>query len=406
MPYKPPEYQDLCTATSELHDLFNRNCGRYFPPTCELLCEQGSGMERSYRRHIKEKHNLLVALSPDEDRLDEINCITRLIVGLRDASDKNLTQNIILGAMFYRRITFKAGYSESFVGKVLALVPESVSTMFSREMASAMYRTIGEVLGISPTTIVDDLTVLTCCRAYHKYLSDLVDARQDVVPYIPKKEPHILAALSDIILKVEGGADAIAERIRRLTAIQSIAAILSKTDTDVCVGLDLLSKALSTQLSKKDKLSREEIIACMPKSLSLQTQEIIIYLVADNMVVNKENIALFVATMKSCLIVYSQYVLLGAYVVVINECREDAGLVLTLKQSIGAHKLGNSMDDDAIDTALRALKAYLELPEMSTTFNFAPWHGHKTLIDKVKTQARELASMRDMVMSATMSMTA
>ena len=205
MPYVPPEYKDLHDATSELQEAFNKNSGRYFPPTNELLCDRGSNMERSYRRHILEKGNLLFALSPDDDRLDEIGCITRLIVGLADARDKDSTLKIILGALFTRRTIFKAGYTETLVGKLLAQLPQALTGWFSREMASAMYQTIAEVLGITPEKIIDDLTIFTCCRAYYKYLSDLVDAREETTPYIPKKEHDLLTQLNDIILKAEGG---------------------------------------------------------------------------------------------------------------------------------------------------------------------------------------------------------
>ena len=388
MPYNPPSYEELHSATADLETTFNRCAGRYFPPVFAVLCEKGSNMEQAYRGHVFAKKNLFFSLSPDEERLQEIGCITRLIIGLKDASDQNLAHNIMLGALFSRRILFKKIYETSIVGRALATL--YVSDWFSRERASAMYQTIAEVLGITIDQKIDELTVFTCCSAYHKYLDDI---KSKNALYIPPytNAPDFLKQLKDIILEVGIGATRISEQIRQLNAIQSITPMLRTTDAEVLEGLSTLSRALHAKLATKENFLRDDIIACIPASLCLRAREFIAYLVADDMVVNKKNYDTFVGTMKSRLAIQSQYILLGVYVLVLNDSHVSPYLSEALNESIG----GYSLDDDARKLALLALSAYLALPDMRDAFDFTPWHGYDNLKAKVKEHTQALQKKMD-----------
>ena len=265
MPYMPLSYEELHRATAEVEQIFNDFSRRYCPPTYELLRERCSEMERTYRQHVGKKGNLFWALSPDLVRLEEITCITRLIESLPKtippaSPERNSAQNIILGALFYRRLSIKASYEDALGGKVLSYAPSFVRGLFSREHASALYQTIEDVLELNAEKTLDDLSVATCCRAYLLYLRERGATRKSA--YI-RDEPDFFEKLEAMMVRAEAGSRRDAEQVQHLTAIQSIAAMLRKTDAEVCAGLSSFSATLSTKLNSQASFTRQDMIACI-----------------------------------------------------------------------------------------------------------------------------------------------
>ena len=408
MPYVPPSYEELHQATFELEQTFNEFSNRYFPPTYELLRERCGQIEQIYRQHVGRKTNRIWALSPDPLRLEEITCITRLVDSLPKtfppgSPQRNPAQNIILGALLYRRLSIKASYDDTLGGKVLSYVPSFVRSFFSRENASALYQTIEEVLELKADKALDDLCVSTCCRAYLNYLRERGATRKSA--YI-RDEPDFYEPLEGIIAHADTKSGVMAEKLKPLVAIQSIAEMLRKTDVEICAGLPVLADLLTLKLKSKANFSRQDMIDFMKTTgLSLRVQSFIAELLPNKMIVNQGNCATFVETMKPRLLRHSQYILLGAYVVVLKESHGfSPDLSMALNLSIGALKPGNVLDDEGRKWALLGLMNYLALPDLSRDFDFKLWPSFYSLNDKVKKQVRELVILDDLAQSISASM--
>ena len=405
MPYVPPSYEELYRATSKLQEIFHKDAHHYSLPVYELLCETISGtkaangvdlvdgMESIYQRHVNEKPPLfggLYKLSADPTRVEEIACITKLVVDLNEkqtlpgSPERNQAHNIILGALIYRQLAIKASYTETYIGKLLSHI-----IWWDRENASALYKTLVDVLKIGPDNTLDDLSVVTCCSAYRNYLKEQGATINSA--YI-RNEPDFFSQLESIISNAAEDARVISERIKPLIALQSIAEVLHKTDEEICVGLPKLAAILSKKLATKESLSRDDMIACMPPItvLSERVTTFISYLLHDEMVVNKENIDKFVSILRDRLAGNSQYILLGAYAIGLNDTQTDSDLTRALKKAMGALRPGNAIDDEAKDWALIALGHYLTLPGIRRDFDFKAWHGYEVLEQKVSLQIEAL----------------
>ena len=412
MPYEPPSYEELHFVTSEVQQIFNGFCGRYVPPSCEILRERVGSMEPLYRRYVSEKDNRFFGLSPDPIRLEEIACITYLVTHLPRttivSSDRNQVQNIILGALIYRRLFITASYAETVGGLVGAYFPflrPVLRPVIGEEKMSALYRTIEETLEINRANALDNLSVATCCRAYLNYLREIGATRKS--HYI-RDEPDFFTKLERFTQDAELDARDVAEQIKLLVAIQVISGMLRATDRQVSLGLVSLSEAVAGQLSTKESLTRDDIIECMTAlDLSDRVKSLIAELLPDDMLLTNDNAPSFVATMKLRLERNSQYVLLGAYVVVLNDAQTIyPNLAMTINTAIGALKPGNSIDNEARHLPLVALGNYLALPNMESDFDFRGWRGLKAIQQKVRGQTRELERIRDMAVPMSASIVA
>ena len=399
MVYIPLEYKDLHDNTSELQEIFNKESNRYDPPSYEDLCKKVRLMERDYRQRVKEKPNRFFAKQVDSTRFKEISCITHLLDDFQktasESAEQDKAQNILLGALFYRRRAIERAYEGSV----------SYCLNLSEPRSSALYLTIEEMLMLEPRkkNELDPKTVTTCCAAYRKRLDDLGAVVGSV--YICESEVDFFQQLDLLISKTQGASRDVTEQMEHLVAIQSFDDFLFKSYTDVCTGLVLFSSALSKELIKKDGLSRKGMMRCLEGvELSPLVKFMIKFLVPAEMSLNKESCCHFVEDIGVILAEYSQHALLGAYVTVLKKTSpEPSKLTTTLNLAIDAASLDNTFDEDD-KTRLKALTLlghYLKLPGIRD-LDFSNWRSYNSFKREVEKQAADLQTMSEINRSIVM----
>lgn len=384
MPYEAPSYVELCLRSETLDETFNEVSHRYSPPSYAILRERVSQLEPNYRQKVGAKSHFFFGSSVDSQRLKEIESITALMRSLLSkavsgVADESQLSAILLGSLFYRRLVIKASYAQS------------ASAGFGSEMDSALYQSIHELLGITDSNKLDFLTVASGLRAYYFYVQKN--------PHFRCSEPKFSATLSDLISRCELASQPMVNQIKYLSGITSIATSLKITDTQTREGFSVLSKVLVIELKQKASLSRDQLKVYVERlPLSNRVKASVIYMIPDDIALTLVNHAMFEARMKARLERNSQYVLLGAYLLVLSLCEgDDAALKKTLKQVIGI-SIENRMDDKTKELALTALDSYLALPDMKRDFEFLSWQSYDMLQFLVACQLEEAEKINQVVM--------
>jgi hypothetical protein len=394
MGYIPPSYEQLQQSTGELQQIFNKAANRYEPPAYDLLLEKISKMQKNYCLRVKEKKNLFFAREPDLVRFEEIACITRLIDSFPETAPgsikRHYVHNILLGALFYRRKAIE----DSYRGSV------SSCLRISNERYSALYLTIEEMLGLHPDhgSPIDTLTIATCCRAYFEHLRSIDLKKQSL--YVRPEELDFFPHLEVLIDVTEKESREVASQMNGLESIQTIADLLSKTNRDVRLGLDLLSARFIKAWGTKEILSREDMIKILQATdLSPVVKAMIDYLIADDKTLSPSEAPLFVEEMQRHLTVYNQFTLLGAYVMTLKKVPvEQAHLKRTLHVAINASSIRNALDETTKTQAICALNDYLALPGMrELTANGLP--HFEAMKCELRLQVSEFHSLQELTTS-------
>lgn len=366
MPYVPPPYEVLRVSTSTLIREFNRAAKRYQPPPYAQLYEQICGMADSYKQRVAEKSvsllEWLIGKKPEPDSMrieiiDRIYYLARhLPTSVAEGSAEQIQQhNILLGALFYPYLLIDASYNEPYTARFFSYVG------LINVDKTALYSTIKDMLNISDENKLDELSIATRCSAYLDYLRERGVRGENLASYVPQGNDNFFQQLQARIALAQSESKPVAKQIEYLKLIQSFEAILNNTDTEVSAGLipycDSLTKALKTQQT----LSRAEMVASLSKiKMSLLASDVINYLLQDGEILTRERAPAFLEDMKGRLAIYSQFTLLGMYVVMLVKSGSQFPLVTeTLNTAIGITP-AEVMDQDTCVLTLSSLHHYLQ----------------------------------------------
>lgn len=394
MPFVEPSYEALHLETTRLQETYNRFARRYTPPEFEVLCSKSKILDELYRQHVRAKNNLLFGLAPDATYIEKIDCIRELEKRFPrtepETPERHQAHSALLGALLYLRHTIEEYYSGPY-NSALSYVG------FTSVLSSALYQTLNEVLRLTDLNKLDDLTIATCCKAYRSHLSSI--EAQVGSEFIHKKDVNFFARIDKIVVDAEQRSRLVERQIRQLDAIQGFAGLLRITDSEISSGLNTYVQVLTGELSKKDSLPRQEMLHNLEgTALSPRTKAMISYLLPDEMTLNKDTCATFVATMKERLVVNSKYVLLGAYELVLADCplpaegKIEEPFPHTLKKAIGV-TLNNVPDDKDRELMLIAFQNYLTLPGIDSEIKFGIWRDHPLLLAQTGQQLKDLQKL-------------
>ena len=311
--------------------------------------------------------------------MEQISYIIYLINNLKrapESRDYNQVQNVIIGALIFRR---KAIYEASW---------------FS-EYSSALYKTIEEVLGINEANKLDEMTIVTVCRAYHDVLRKMKPEKLSA--YIGKEDAAFFSQLERFIADAERNSSVVAKQINHLVTIQSIANRLLFTDDEISKGLAVLASDLGKKLKTDTTvLVQQEIKECLRATKLPELEKLVIeYLLPDSYRLSKANWPKFVDYMMNRVIKYSNLALLGAYLIVLTKTPLEQGvLITTLKEAINTISATNVVDGSTQRDALDALGYYLTLPGMRE-LDFSGWDSYEALQREVKEQAIDLVRVSE-----------
>jgi hypothetical protein len=399
MPYDAPSLAELSLRAEGLQQSFSEFSDRYSPPSYVLLRERVSQLEPFYRKKVSAKSHFFFGLGVDSQRLNEISWITQLMASLpkavSGAAEENQLSAIVLGALFYRRLAIKASYTNGS-GAILSSV-FMISDLVGNEKTSALYQCIEDVLGITAKNHLDYLTVASGLRAYHSYLHKEPSSKK---PVYYCKDLSFSETLSSMIIRCESAANPMVETLRQLSGITTVSTMLRKTDAEIRQGLAIFYKALVTELKTKDSLSREQLISFLSTlKLSNRVKAAVDYLLPDNFSLTRASHIVFEASMKQRLERNSQYVLLGAYLLVLGlQQNKQPALKKTIDTTLNAHQAANAIDDKTTELALTALDSYLAMPDMSRDFDYSPWQGYDMLQHFGATQLQEVEKINQVLM--------
>ena len=337
MPYNPPSYAELHESTLALLRAFNSASKRYVPPSYAQLYERIGTMVGKYRQLVAEKPKTFFGVKPEPNPM-HIEMIERLCYlaehlpkSVTEGSPEQIQQhNILLGALFYLYLIIDGRYNGTCTGRFFSYM-KLISVN-----ASALYRTINDMLGISEENILDKLSIVTRCSAYLEYLRSIGTRGEDVTPYIPKGFDGFFEGLQAQIAKAEDESRPMEQQMGRLRVVQSFDAILRDTANQVSAGLSLYCPLLSENLKGKKELPREEMITLLSTlKLSPLAFEIINYLLRDDEVLKNEGAAKFLNDMQGRLETYNQFTLLGMYLIMLVNCVKLPLVTETLNIAIG-----------------------------------------------------------------------
>jgi len=387
MGYKLPK--SLQDVSDNLQWHLNKELGRYQSKPYEELVEATLKLEAHYRDNVKKKYYFLTPYVPDDARLREIACITYLVRHLPKTEPNTFKRfkvhNIVLGALFYRRMAREDTYQRSLL--------YTLTLGGWTEKASALYLSIESILGLDDKNKIDPLVVFTCCSAYKECLENI--KADDKKHYILNEEAD-LALLSTIISESEAD-----ERCRILSlqmdhvvSIESVAKLVKDTDGKVRYSLTAFRESLSRALESKETLSTLDLLACLESCKFNEWKKIFFkYLIPKNTIINKENLDVFIKDRGDYLTDFNQYILLGAYVMVLKHEPEKHEkplpdvLIKVLKNATASDTEDNELDDKTCFNALKALNGYLELPGfqvLANTYSFPAWCDFSKFQTKVK----------------------
>lgn len=397
--YAPPCYSDLQHTTASLNAHYREFAHRYKPPHYDVLLERIKKMEHSYREQVKEKKNFLFSLKPDRDRLEEINCIRRLLESLpksiTGSPEQAKYQQILLGALYYRRIVIRHSYV-NLVSRTLVVVP-FIGAAVGSENSSALYQCIEKMLDISLENKLDNLSFIEGCEAYQQYL---IEKNAMVKSAFIRDEPDFYNKLEAFIAKYKPRAQHLESEMIHLNALQNLGLLLNKIAIEVNKALTPFAFALNEQLKIESKLlsstratlSREKIVGVLRQlSFSNLVKSAIYTFLPDDIYVDVKSMANFLGMLKAWQEVTNQYTLLGGYVFLLRTIAQvdqnHPDLFMTLSKAIDVLRPGNSIDDKKVQTALTALENLLNLPGVKNEYyDFKEWGGFETLQERVSAQ--------------------
>lgn len=385
MGYVAPSYEDLLVATDLLPSTYMQLSSRYVPPDYKTLIEAITNMEKRYVQLVRSKVSRFFTPRPEPVRLDQIAYIAKLEKILPEPLTPgalNATQKILLGALFYRRISIKNSY-EGIVYWMSGWSPS----------CSALYRTIDELLGITASNVLDDLSIETCCKAYYEHLLRIPDGIRPT--YFDESEYD---KLRETLTIYEAKAKPVHDEMRPLFAIQSLRPLLDSVQTDMRAQLTVFDAFLkAVKLHEVETLSREAILVAVDtRDPTPRIKAMFDYLLPSDTSLNRSNSATFLVDMKERLSVYNQYVLLGAYTVALGKA-PSMEVRNTLTKAIGGLLPGNALDDEARELALTALDHFLSLPGISEN-DFGAFGGYEMLQRDVTLQLTDLRVLSSLAM--------
>ena len=204
--------------------------------------------------------------------------------------------------------------------------------------------------------------------------------------------------LTEMIAVFEEKARPIHEDMRPLFAIGALRQLLDGMHSEMRVQLTVFDAFLTAEkLPEVETLSREAIIASLDtRNPTPRIRAMFDYLLPSDMSLNRLNSAGFLADMQERLAVYSQYVLLGAYIVALGKA-PSMEVRNTLYRAIGGLLPGNALDDEARVLALTALDHYLSLPGISDK-DFSAFGSYDMLQRDVTLQLADLGTLSSLAM--------
>ncbi len=387
MGYKLPK--SLQDVSDNLQYYLNKELGRYQSKPYEVLVDATLKLEAHYRDNVKKKTYFLTPHVPDEARLKEIACITFLVLHLPKTDPNTFKRfkvhNIVLGALFYRRMARENTYQRSLL--------YTLTLGGWTEKASALYLSIESILGLDDKNKIDPLTVFTCCSAYKECLEKI--KADDKKNYIPESEADL--ALLDTIIsesKVDKRYLSFSLQMDYVVSIESVAKLIKDTDQKMRPSFMTFKEKLLQALKLKEVLLNSDLIACLESCNFIAWKNIFFkYLIPKNTRITKENLDTFIDDRQVELTHFNQYILLGAYVMVLkHEPIKDEqplpdALIKVLKQAIDSVRADNELDDKTCFKALKVLNSYLMLPSFQDSpfyYSFHAWGGFSNFRAKVK----------------------
>ena len=403
MVYIPPSREALHQATTQLIKRFNGLSHRYTPPAQDVLRENVLQLKTRYSQRVAEKPLSFFGSQPIENKvhIEEIECITRLVLDLpvtkARSPEEDEVQSIILGALMYRYLAIEFDYTQTLDGKILSWLG-----IYNKDSA-ALYGILKGLLGINEQNQLDALSIATRCGAYLDYLRSKGARRGSA--YIRQEEVDFFDRLHRLISDSKHLSIPILEQIKYLAMIRFFDDLLYKTGVQVGAGFELFSQALGLSFKSKDSLSRADMLSCVsatsPNASSL-VNSMIEYLLRDDEVLKKENLPNFVVEMNKRLATYSQYTLLGVYVVALTKSHSTT-LTKALETAIGVVEPGHLLDANTRVNALSALGHYLSLPlPDGRDLEFSPMGNYLSLQDDIEQLLPELRGKEEMAMSYVM----
>lgn len=355
MPYQPPSNKDLQKATFNLQQRFNQIANRYCPPEYAALTEGIHELEKDYimRANKKKKKGvrMFVSSGPDPVRLEQIGFIRQLAAHMPAAQCADLAKTeqarqILLGALFYRYLRIENSY------------------LVSNSTHSALVGAISALLKMSEENIVDYQTQTTCLTEFQSYLKRPGVAAQ--FTYI-KEDPLYFNHLQNLINHSSEHALPVSKQLSCIASIQSVCNTLIQYEQEAMDILTQLLTALNGEIIKETaSIGDKEIEACLEsiKPSSLMKYLFINYFLPETIDVmhSEKALSLFKKDMTSRIEMYSQYALLGMYILVLNKYPDkNAYLYRSLAISIQI-SFQNQLDNKTRELALATLNYFVEAP--------------------------------------------
>ncbi|KTC84183.1 hypothetical protein [Legionella brunensis] len=365
MGYIPPEYQELQKKTDTLITTFNNLSRRYIPAKYDELRKKVGGLEGKYNEKAPKKSGFFISTNK-ELRRDQTACINQLLPKLPTEGTPtilNQSQNVLLGAIFYRYKRLDNSYSQpyAFFG-------------YNAKNSCTLFQVLEEEFKLDK---LDDETLATCCEAYKTYLEqpDLTVENKtvgDQFPYI-QEDPDFYINLKEIIVTARQKALPITRQLHVISFVESVAQSLRETDKAIADILPKFSKMVIGKFTKESFLTRDnllELINSFQPTMSETSKEILKLSLPERVLpqgvpIPSSEMTRYIGFqdyLSQALTINSTYTLLGAYVMALGRCNSHTPKLKDVLNSGINSMVENLLDDTAKELSLTAFKNYVEIP--------------------------------------------
>ena len=407
--YVPPSYQFLFEQTQMLLDNYYEVAKRYESPSYAELRGRCKAMRSEYCRVVSQKPSYQLS-SPDEERLKQIGYISHLTSLLpKTHQDDSPSQNVLLGALFYRYMTIQDRYKGwSFFGWT--------------EENSALFRIIEKILGLSKRVpMPDDLTLATCCQAYHDYLLKLSEVNDEQKKAIPQ-DSHLFATLRNTFHLAKVRAEPMIQAISTLELIPRFLIVFDAFRQEIDGSIEVLLSKLAKKLDISDELTKEDIKSILQESVLKDRVAMMLAIflepIPKDFILNKGAIPSFKQRLTGSNLVNSQYALLGFYIVIFERAKNlsraknvtdkknvfDDLCKVIIRATKGDGDL-SAIDDETSNLALSALLNYFSLRRRPDGWGlgqyFDSFFGE---VKELQKKGSNSSSLQEMIQSIAVSM--
>lgn len=381
MSYEPPSYAILQKSTRELQQTFNDLTKRYTTLSYEQLCAGVERLEELYKEKVVAKHSWWSKPAPDPLRLNQIGCITQLMlckplpIGVevteseakKYATQKDKFFNTLMGALLYRFLRLIESYS-------------GLTGMYgffgSAATNCALAQALESFLKITAKNPLDDLTIAICGKAYLDHLTQ--NGVADEFKYV-KSDPEFFIKLQEIVKTSTQKSKPMGDQLKYIVCIQSVNEVIAQYLKQMKLVITTLETKLKTILDTQE-LTKEEVVLLLqeiqkPEACIQFLQNYILSSINNEAVINLENLASFKRQLEKNLEIYSQYALLGSYILTMDHVQmPDSPLHSVLKYST-AMRPDNLLDKEAQTLALTSLSRFIDTFPEFVLINTEIWEG-------------------------------